>query len=89
MANRNTIAADLRRQYGNTLSAKQVGEYIGAKSYHTTKKFLSSIDSYTVEDGGWPRYLAIDVAAAIDRRQMRAAGSDYTALDPIKQHRTR
>lgn len=70
MAERKKIADDLRKLYGNSLTGKEVLSYIGM-SYNAGKHFLSSIDSFTLTDGGHRRYLAIDVAAAIDKRQER------------------
>ena len=72
MAKRRAIADDIRSKYGDSLTAKEVLSYLGV-DFKTGKRFLSTIDHFTVTDGGHPRYLAIDVAAAIDRRQCVAA----------------
>lgn len=71
MATRKKIADDLRGQFGDSLTGKQVLKYLGV-DYKTGKTFLAALDSYTITDGGHKRYLAIDVAAAIDRRQEKA-----------------
>lgn len=74
MAVRKNIADDLRRQYGSSLTGNQVLNYLGV-DYKTGKAFLSALDSFTVTDGGHKRYLAIDVAAEIDKRQERVTAS--------------
>lgn len=71
MAARKNIADDLRRQYGSSLTSNQVLDYLGV-NYKTGKSFLLALDSFTVTDGGHKRYLAIDMAAEIDKRQERA-----------------
>ena len=71
MAKRKAISDDIRHRYGDTLTAKEVLAYIGV-DYKTGKRFLSTLDSFTVNAGGHPRYLAIDVAAAIAERQTQA-----------------
>ena len=72
MAKRRAIADDIRSKYGDSLTAKEVLAYLGV-DFKTGKQFLNSIDHFTVNNGGHPRYLAIDVAAAIDQRQSVAA----------------
>ena len=71
MANRKAIVDEIRHRYGDSLTSKQVLAYLGV-DYKTGKKFLRGLDSFTVSEGGHSRYLAIDVAAAIDRRQTKA-----------------
>lgn len=69
MADRKQITADLRKKYGDSMTTKEVLEYLGNVSYRAAKPFLASLDSFTLVDGGHKRFLTIDVAAAIDRRQ--------------------
>lgn len=71
MATRKAITEEIRRRYGDSLTSKEVLNYLGV-DYKTGKSFLRALDSFTVTDGGHSRYLAIDVAAAIDRRQTKA-----------------
>lgn len=71
MATRKNIADDLRKRFGDSLTGNQVLRYLGV-DYKTGKTFLAELDGYTVTDGGHKRYLAIDVAAAIDKRQEKA-----------------
>lgn len=71
MAKRSVIAEDIRKRYGNCLTAKQVLEYL-CVDYKTGKSFLDSLDGFKVTPHGRTKYLAIDVAAAIDREQTPA-----------------
>jgi hypothetical protein len=71
MATKKEIIASLHERYGDTLNAKQVLAVCGIHGHSSGKAFLDSLDSFTLADSGRRRFLAIDVANAIYKRQER------------------
>lgn len=72
MASKREIAAEIKREYGNSLTERQVLDFIGIKDIRTGRSFINSLDGFLSGDGKRKRYLAIDVAAEIYRRQVRS-----------------
>ena len=70
MATRVEIAADLRRTFKcNALTKDQVGQYMGYKP-RATYDFLKGIDAIQSRNGRLKKYLVIDLAREIERRQI-------------------
>lgn len=62
MATKKEIVEDIRRQYGNLITSKNVGKYLGLCP-KTTREFMAGVPCY---DLGRKRcYMAIDVANRI------------------------
>lgn len=59
------LAAQIREDFGgrHLLNAKEVGQVIGAKSYHTYSAWLVELKPREIK--GIKKYLALDVAGKI------------------------
>jgi len=69
MNRRREIAEDIRAQYGNALSQRQVGEYL-SMSHDTLITFVADIPF--LRQGRKKTFLAADIARKIDMMQQTA-----------------
>lgn len=62
MASKKEIVADIRQQYGNLITTKNVGKYLGLCP-KTAREFMEGVPHYDI--GRKRCYMAIDVANRI------------------------
>ena len=76
MATKKEIVEDIRKQYGNLISTKDAGKYLGLCP-KTTRIFLAGVPHYDM--GRKKCYLAIDIANRLISAEMSKERDD----DPL------